>query len=80
MNANRKRETVAMLRDQMRLKFPTATVDLPRCPACKSYETTHELADRWGCGNCGWEFIVNDRGEVRDFMPWTTAGRKRGRR
>ena len=56
------------------------TMFAPTCPACRSGETKFEVADRWQCQNCGYRFLLDDAGNVKDFMPWTTAGRKKGRR
>ena len=53
------------------------TMFSPACPACRSPETEHEVADRHQCQNCGYRFLIDDYGNIRDFMPWTTAGRKR---
>ena len=47
-----------------------------RCPACRSPDLEHEIADRWACCGCGYRVIISDDGTVRDWLNWTTAGRK----
>ena len=56
------------------------TTTRPLCPACSSTELRHEVADRFGCLNCGSRCIVDDQGRTKDFMPWTTAGKRAKRR
>lgn len=59
------------------MQTTTKEATVPTCPACRSTELRHELADRHQCQNCGYRVIIGDDGRVKDFMPWTTAGRKR---
>lgn len=49
----------------------------PECPACRSESTHHEHADRHQCDKCGWRFVVQADGTVRDFISLDTAGKKR---
>lgn len=53
------------------------TEQKPVCPCCKASELQHEQADRHQCQSCGYRVLIDDAGTVKDFMPWTTAGRKR---
>ncbi|MBS0206626.1 MAG: hypothetical protein JSS49_27430 [Planctomycetes bacterium] len=50
------------------------------CPACRSESTHLEHGDRHQCDRCGWRFILQADGTVRDFISVATAGRKQRKR
>ncbi len=52
----------------------------PTCPACGSDRVQFHPDGEGRCDSCGWRLRIDRHGEVRDAVPWQTAGRRPKRR